>query len=89
MSLKKILCNPPAERMAESGDPVVLGLFQGAGAGAYQITEEPARTEFVRAVTEVEAYYISERRKLAYKVEGQMHKIFETVAPPYHAPGGE
>ena len=83
MSLKKLLCNPPAERMAECGDPVVLGLFEGAGAGVYEIEDEKLRAEFVHSVTQLEAYYIEERRKLASEIEEKMHEIFETVAPPY------
>lgn len=32
-SLKKRICNPPAVRVAECGDPEVCGLFEGAGDG--------------------------------------------------------
>lgn len=39
MSMKKRLCNPPGERVAESGDPEVLGMFQGAGEGVHYLEE--------------------------------------------------
>jgi pheromone shutdown protein TraB len=34
VSMKKRLCNPPAELVAGVGDPEVTGMFQGAGDGA-------------------------------------------------------
>lgn len=83
MSMKKLLCNPPAERMAESGDPVVLGLFEGAGEGVYQIADEAQRDAYVKAVTNLEAYYIHKRQELARLVEEVMHDINATVAPRY------
>lgn len=83
MSTKKLLCNPPAERLAASGDPVVLGLFEGAGKGVYTIEDETLRNEYVKAVTNLEAYYIHKRQDLAAMVEAKMHEINETVAPPY------
>lgn len=83
MSIKKLLCNPPAERMAASGDPIVLGLFEGAGEGVYQIEDEATRDSYVRTVTNLEAYYIHKRQELASLVEEAMHDINATVAPRY------
>lgn len=77
MSVKKLICNPPAERVAECGDPEVLGLFEGAGKGVYSIDSEEIRNEYVHKVTDIEAEYVTARNALRDQAIGKMHAANE------------
>lgn len=79
MSLKKRLCNPPAEEMAGCGDPEVRGMFIGAGRGAEHIADAEVRASFERDVVAVETAYIAERKRLASLTVTKMQKIFEAA----------
>lgn len=73
MSIKKLLCNPPAERQAASGDPVVQGMFEGAGQAAPNISDETLYREYTARVVKTEQAYIDRRKKLAYETENEMY----------------
>lgn len=76
--LKKLICNPPAVKVASEGDPEVRGLFEGAGAGLafalskgdqYSASTRDAYFEtcagFERAVSLIEHDYVKARQALA------------------------
>lgn len=73
--LKKRLCNPPAEEVARTGDPELLGLFIGAGRGVEVLDDEKLKSWYVAAVTEVETKYLVERKRLASECVTQMRKL--------------
>lgn len=78
MSLKKRVYNPPAERIAGSGDPEVQGLFEGAGRGAPLIADLTIRHDYERKVLEVEDTYVKRRKKLCKEtVEAMEHLNYE------------
>ncbi len=77
--LKKKLCNPPAEEVARAGDPEVLGLFIGAGRGVELLDGNPKFEAIVHAyvvaVSEVEYYYLTERKALAEECRAKMRVL--------------
>jgi hypothetical protein len=78
VSLKKKLCNPPAQRVAESGDPLVLGMFEGAGAALGDVPEV-VREQWAADVAAVEETYIAERQACAAKACAAMKKLFDVA----------
>jgi len=86
---KKLLCNPPAVRVAEAGDPEVCGMFEGAGTALLSLVERleeytpPAGgpnyakilKDFERSVVVLEAGYVTARKALAAETVAQMHKV--------------
>ena len=81
--IKKILCNPPANRVAESGDPEVLGMFEGAGqaiAHAIELDYEGEHREAIESLEQVvvtlEAEYVGGRKALAASMVRRMHSAF-------------
>lgn len=82
--IKKRLCNPPAVRVAETGDPEVCGMFEGAGDALAHILSPAQKHEaqeyrtavhaFEKEVVTLEAAYITARKKLAEDVVARMHK---------------
>lgn len=64
MSVKKRVYNPPAERIAEAGDPEVRGLFEGAGRGALAVENMDIRHEYERKVLEIEDKYTKGRKRV-------------------------
>lgn len=81
MSLKKRFCNPPAERIAEAGDPEVRGLFEGAGRATAVIADEKVKLEFEQKVIEVEEQYMMARRVTAAGAINSMHEILDWILP--------
>lgn len=78
-SLKKRLCNPPAELVAGCGDPEVQGMFIGAGQGVELVEDETKRHDFVDKVTKIEASYVKARKDLAARVVSEMDAAFHML----------
>lgn len=89
-SIKKRLCNPPFENLAASGDPVVLGLFQGVGELMDSLDLEGAPKDLVAhyltAVVEIETAYADARNSAAGECISAMTalrvKFLEALAEP-------
>lgn len=81
MSLKKRFCNPPAERIAEAGDPEVRGLFEGAGRAAAVIADEKLKLEFENRVVSAEEIYMESRKNAAQNAINDMHAIMDWIFP--------
>ena len=75
-SLKKRLCNPPAEEMAAHGDPLVLGYFRGAGA-ALDLMTAAVKEWFEKEVVAIEAAYIDARQSLSADTVAEMRALFD------------
>lgn len=78
-SIKKRLCNPPAEMVAANGDPYVVGLFSGAGDALDNITKPETLVWFVESVMEVEEYYLRQRAEIAVNCTRRMEAIFDQL----------
>jgi len=76
MSVKKLLCNPPAERVAANGDPEVEGLFIGAGDGALSISEShpDLYAEYTTWVMDIEGQYMQERKSISTRAINEMNR---------------
>ena len=78
-SLKKRLCNPPAEELAASGDPLVLGHFRAAGGS---IDEMPAAVQewFGHEASALEMAYIKGRTELCADIAAKFQALaYEAV----------
>lgn len=88
MGIKKRICNPVAEEVANCGDPKVRGMFIGAGRAAGVIQDIEIRREFERRMVDIEARYVYGREHLAeetYKEQDEvLHWLLQHVGP-----GGE
>lgn len=78
-SIKKLMCNPPAEYVARNGDPRVAGMFAGAGAGVHLIDDDNVRHEFVTNVVMIEQDYMDKRRALEEETYNRMKEQFDWV----------
>jgi hypothetical protein len=90
ISIKKHLCDPPAQRIAECGDPEIQGMFEGAGA-AIASTPGPELVWFERAVIAAEERYMKARKDLAASTAAEMKALFDKVLaqpPAAGAPRG-
>lgn len=92
-SIKKRLCNPPAEQIALHGDYEVAGLFQGAGKAidsrdgtAYDKALDNFRDEMIK----IEQGYLDERKQLAEKYTTKCHEAYDRLldAVGYKGPSG-
>ena len=89
-SIKKRLCNPPAENVAASGDPYVLGLFQGVGnlldSLDLQDAPEDIVAHYLQRVVEIEGAYVDARNNAAGECVAAMTnlrvKFLEALAEP-------
>lgn len=79
--VKKLLCNPPAEAVASSGDAKLAGMFRGAGAAIHHLAEvgthPAARTEFTHAVLAIEQEYMDAREELEEKARTRLQVQFD------------
>lgn len=79
-SIKKLMCNPPAEMVAATGDYKVQGMFQGAGAAMQYMGEEEEKyhnviDEFAKRVVEIEERYINARQTVADNAVREMTEL--------------
>lgn len=89
-SIKKRLCDPPAENVAASGDPYVLGLFQGVGnlldSLDLQDAPEDLVAHFLQEVIKIEMAYTDARINAAGECISAMTalrmKFLEALAEP-------
>jgi hypothetical protein len=75
VSVKKLLCNPPAQRIAESGDPEVRGMFEGAGDVLRDM--DPAFAWFDKAVVDVEERYMESPKAHAANTAREMKALYD------------
>lgn len=79
---KKLLCNPPAERVAGSGDPMVQGLFEGAGDfAASQVgkIDPVVLNTYLTDVLAAEATYLEARAACCAAAVEAMSKANDTL----------
>lgn len=93
-SIKKRLCNPPAEQIASHGDYEVAGLFQGAGRAIETRGEttvyDKAIATFRDEMIVIEQEYVEDRKKLSADYAKRCHEAFDRVlaAVGYKGPSG-
>lgn len=92
-SIKKRLCNPPAEQIALHGDHEVAGLFQGASRAIESRDNESHDKElsaFRDEMIVIEQAYVKERKKLAYDYVKRCHEAYDRLlaAVGYEGPAG-
>lgn len=77
--IKKRLCNPPYENIAASGDPEILGCFQGVGelldTGAADPCDPELLAKFLSEVAAIEATYAADRKRTAKKCLAAMSNL--------------
>lgn len=93
-SIKKRLCNPPAEQIACHGDYEVAGLFKGAGrvldADDHGEDHKKAMNDFRDEMIVIEQSYVKDRKSLAYKYVKLCHESYDKLlaAVGYKGPSG-
>ncbi len=81
-SVKKLFCNPPAEKIATSGDARVAGMFEGAGDVLAYLDREnmdSLRKEMTERVLAVEMVYMQDRKELEQSTFRQMEDILNWI----------
>src|SRR5687767_5780279 len=76
-SVKKLMCNPPAESVASNGDHKVAGMFRGAGKAIDYLESGPVRDEFAKRVLDIEMNYMDKRKQLESDTEAAMQAQFD------------
>lgn len=89
-SIKKLMCNPPAEAVASTGDAKLAGMFSGAGDAIHYLGETgehpDARAEFTHAVLSIEQEYMDKRQALADEMMARMQVQFDWLAAKVDGP---
>lgn len=83
-SIKKLMCNPPAEMVASTGDYKVQGLFSGAGDALKYMSEEGGKysgviDEFTKRIIEIEERYMRNRQVVADNTMEEMRELISWI----------